>query len=239
MSEALHNFDEMWSAYPCPGGAGEEAKRMIGGAVDAAWITNTCVVRVSRALNYSGNLVPSVSGDEILTVKGADARHYALRVAEFGAYLRRRYGPPGHTHRYGPQRGGAAPAALAGRRGLICFDVSTWSDATGHFDLWDGVACRHHAYFELADAVHLWDVRPNARPRTLSGSVGEGGRNLSADVLAVQDRLAHFGVDPGAVDGADGPQTRAAIRAFQGRFMGAPDGRVDPNGRTWRELLGL
>lgn len=30
--------------------------------------------------------------------------------------------------------------------------------------------------------------------------------------------------------------TVKAIRAFQSRFLSSPDGRVDPNGRTWREL---
>ena len=30
--------------------------------------------------------------------------------------------------------------------------------------------------------------------------------------------------------------TVKAIRAFQSRFLSSPDGRVDPYGRTWREL---
>lgn len=237
MPESLRNFDAMWANYPVPGGPADEAKRMIGGAVDAAWITNTCVVRVSRSFNYSGNLVPATSS-ALLSVQGADRRHYALRVAEFEAYLRRRYGPPTLTHTYSPALGGPVPDTFVGKKGVICFEVSQWSDATGHFDLWDGAACRHHGYFELADAVHLWEVPAGPPATVLSGSVGRGGVNQPADVLAVQDRLALRGVDPGPVDGVVGSKTIAAIEAFQAGFMARPDGRVDPAGRTWQELLG-
>ena len=54
-------------------------------------------------------------------------------------------------------------------------------------------------------------------------------------VTLLRDR----GVDPGPIDGDIGRKTIAAIREFQGSFMRRPDGRVDPNGRTFRELLGL
>ena len=37
-----------------PNGAAEEVKALIGGHVNAGWITNTCVIRMSRALNYAG-----------------------------------------------------------------------------------------------------------------------------------------------------------------------------------------
>jgi Putative peptidoglycan binding domain/Penicillin-insensitive murein endopeptidase len=78
----------------------------------------------------------------------------------------------------------------------------------------------------------------------LSGSVGQGGRNGHDDVQLVQKLLNKNGhlVDIGDVpeDGNLDERTQAAIIAFQRRMvqLSAPDGRVDPRGRTWRILLG-
>lgn len=65
----------------------------------------------------------------------------------------------------------------------------------------------------------------------LSGSVGRGGQNGAGDVKAVQKAL---GI---GLDGQCGPQTIAAIEAFQ-RWIGQakPDGRVDAGGATERAL---
>ncbi len=65
---------------------------------------------------------------------------------------------------------------------------------------------------------------------SLSGSVGEEGQNRKADVRLVQGWL---GTD---VDGFVGPKTIGAIRDAQSAWMSRPDGRVDPGGRTEREL---
>jgi hypothetical protein len=45
-------------------------------------------------------------------------------------------------------------------------------------------------------------------------------------VAAVQGRLAELGYYPGVVDGVMGPQTRAAIAAFESRHGLAVDGRI-------------
>ncbi|MBC2710082.1 MAG: peptidoglycan-binding protein [Desulfosarcina sp.] len=67
--------------------------------------------------------------------------------------------------------------------------------------------------------------------------VGFGGVNEPPDVITVQSYLCLSGaVAPIAVDGIAGPKTIEAIRTFQARFMLAPDGRVDPGGRTIHEL---
>ncbi len=67
----------------------------------------------------------------------------------------------------------------------------------------------------------------------LSGAVGRGGKNASGDVRAVQ---AALGIP---VDGQCGPQTIAAIVAFQKKLgQSAPDGRVDAGGATERALAG-
>lgn len=73
-------------------------------------------------------------------------------------------------------------------------------------------------------------------------SVGNGGRNNKADVLVVQRLLNNFTTGMGlpalVVDGGFGDNTGRAIKRFQAQIMGlgAPDGRVDPGGRTIRAL---
>lgn len=231
----LRNFEEMWLAYPNPGQSSSAAKATIGGRVDADWIKNTCVVRVSRALNYSDQPIPQSSNDEIVTVTGADNLNYALRVREFSKYMDRVYGPATLHHEYEGGQGGAVPPSFVGREGIIMFDVDGWSDATGHFDLWNGGRCRHAAYFNRASSVSLWEADGVAPPR-LGGSVGRGGRNTDADTRTVQQLLIDRGEQPGRVDGDCGPRTIAAIESFQRGFLSRPDGRVDVDGRTWREL---
>ncbi|MGD9691870.1 MAG: peptidoglycan-binding protein [Phycisphaerales bacterium] len=75
----------------------------------------------------------------------------------------------------------------------------------------------------------------------LQGSVGQGGVNLASDVLIVQQLLNRHDLAPLALvaeDGRAGPMVVEAIRHFQARHanMSSPDGRVDPEGRTWRAL---
>ena len=80
-------------------------------------------------------------------------------------------------------------------------------------------------------------------PKTITGSVGRGGRNYpAADVMTVQYLLNCVPASQGgptpelAVDGAVGPKTIAAIERFQRANTGACDGRVDPGGATLHAL---
>jgi hypothetical protein len=234
----------MWDEYPL--GTSDEVKERIGGSVNVDWITNTCVIRVSRSFNYAGYKIPS-GRQGLSTQKGADGKRYAIRVKEFKAYLRQVYGAPQVTHAYDGE-GGPVPESLLGRQGVIAFDVKGWDDATGHFDLWDGDRCINHDYFERASKVSLWEVSDGegrtqqASPplgRVLSASVGAGGVNRPDDVRLVQNLLVARGFDPGPADGLMGKKTIAAIKEFQRRFTSKPDGRVDPGGRTLQELYGM
>jgi hypothetical protein len=238
----LTGFSRLWSEYPR--GTAEDVKALIGGDVAADWITNTCVVRVCRSLNYGGYPL-AVRPPGMSTIKGGDGKRYGIRVREMKVFMRSTQGAP----QLSLALGGDVPAELSGRRGVICFDVTGWSDATGHFDLWDGEACANHGYFERASRVHLWEVQDGepasttpggvAAPQKLVASVGAGGKNRPDDVRLVQTLLAAQGFDPGPIDGSAGSATLEAIRAFQRRFVTFPDGRVDPAGRTFRELNGL
>ncbi|WP_158823300.1 type VI secretion system amidase effector protein Tae4 [Granulicella sp. S156] len=136
----LPNFDILRRNYPT--GENPDAVRMaIGGAVARMPpLSNTCVIRMSRALNYAGPLyeIPQNGGaSPLLTYKGGDGKNYALRVAQFLHYLAQSYGRPDISKRY--QRGEKESITpFLGKRGIIAWHISGWSDASGHFTLWDG-----------------------------------------------------------------------------------------------------
>jgi muramidase (phage lysozyme) len=79
---------------------------------------------------------------------------------------------------------------------------------------------------------------------SILASVGRNGTNRYADVVTIQ-RLINDNLPiplrPLVIDGRCGPATIAAIEEIQRRNlnMGAPDGRVDPHGATFRFLAGL
>jgi peptidoglycan hydrolase-like protein with peptidoglycan-binding domain len=79
---------------------------------------------------------------------------------------------------------------------------------------------------------------------SISASVGHQATNRMPDVRTVQALLnrhtPRLGVAPLSVDGNAGPRTVAAIKLFQQKVAGMAlaDGRVDPAGRTWRQLAG-
>lgn len=54
---------------------------------------------------------------------------------------------------------------------------------------------------------------------------------LRSYTRAIQDKLVEFGYDPGPVDGALGPKTRAAIMAYE------RDNGLDQNGQVSKALL--
>lgn len=70
----------------------------------------------------------------------------------------------------------------------------------------------------------------------LIDSVGAAGKNRKADVESVQRLLTARHLYRGRVDGLCGPLTVDGILRFQRGFMSKPDGRVDPNGGTFRRL---
>src|SRR5688572_3020286 len=79
----------------------------------------------------------------------------------------------------------------------------------------------------------------------LSASVGQNGVNKHDDVLVVQillNKSSHIVESIGKVpeDGNLDANTQRAIIAFQHDIVriASPDGRVDPNGRTFRTLTG-
>lgn len=153
----LPSFAAMKKAYPnhvTP----EEVFKLIGGKVEQNHFPNSCVVRISRALNYSGHAVRR--GMHAETVSGADRRWYAYRVVEFERYMTSNLGPPDVMANAAGANGPTDRTHFAGKRGIIAFCVAGWSNATGHFDLWDGTRCVHEDYFDKANQVSLWLAPP-------------------------------------------------------------------------------
>jgi hypothetical protein len=145
----LPPFESLWNNYP-PESDVPTVKRAIGGHVDAAWIENTCAVRLSRALNYSNRPIPNNRAD-LHVVTGGDQKYYAFRVKEMRRYLESSYGKATYV-----ASGAGAHMHMRNKRGIIMFDVRGWSNATGHFDIWNGSEARHHAYFSESREVLLW-----------------------------------------------------------------------------------
>jgi len=134
---ALQSYSKLWDEYPdyinYPDS--KEVKALIGGNVDADWITNTCAIRLSRALNYHGIPVPGNFAG-MSTVKGGDKKRYAFRVREMNKWMTFALGNPDFDQK--KKKGDAfSKSALATMKGIIGFDIA-FTDATGHLDLWDG-----------------------------------------------------------------------------------------------------
>ena len=76
---------------------------------------------------------------------------------------------------------------------------------------------------------------------SLSSSVGQGGTNLTKDVLLIQQLINQklpIPLRPLSEDGSCGQMTIDAIMQVQARFLhlAHPDGRIDPGGATWKFL---
>lgn len=150
----LPTYDKLIAAYPNLPLA--EVKALIGARVDADWIDNACTLRVSRALNYSEAKVPFIKDAEgkQQTLKGADGRWYIFRVRILKGYLGDAYGKADVTAA-GKAGQGVKVDPFLHVRGIIGMKVSGWTNATGHFTLWDGSTCVDGTNY-LPDASEAW-----------------------------------------------------------------------------------
>ena len=156
----LQSWYSLWIAYPdyqyFPDS--KAVKEDIGGTVNVEWITNTCAVRMSRALNKNGVLVP-INFNGLSTLKGRDERRYAYRVAEMRKWLEFALGKPDVDVK--KQANSAFDkSSIASMKGIIAFDIS-FTDATGHLDMWNGVGFSSEYktskdYWTAATRVSLW-----------------------------------------------------------------------------------
>jgi hypothetical protein len=182
----IENFSDVWDYYPSYFKTSESVKKMIGGGVNVNWITNTCVVRTSRALNYSSNELSRHefqkygrrNGKKGLVVRGGDGNWYALRVTEMSLYLKKKYFAPIHYRKpskvikklkqtkSGKFRENRRASNFIKDQlihnnfsGIIMYNVPIFQTATGHFDIIkDGSRIKGHGRLEEASEVFIWPV---------------------------------------------------------------------------------
>jgi len=157
MARKLPDFDTLVPLYPGDGFTADIVKRMIGGSVDSKDIDDTCIVRISKPLNYSGHPIPAWT-EPFRTRKGKDNKWYGLRVKEFWPYMIKTYGQPTVF-----SKAPIARKSFSGIRGIIGFRVPFRDgSATGHFTLWDGERLLYggsqHDYFSIATEAALWEA---------------------------------------------------------------------------------
>lgn len=73
-------------------------------------------------------------------------------------------------------------------------------------------------------------------PISLTGSVGQNGKNSPGDVRFVFSLFNKILPTPLAVDDQCSADLIQAIYDFQRHFLSQPDGRIDVGGTTWRKL---
>jgi hypothetical protein len=150
-----------------PQGETEAVKARIGGAVNADWITNTCAIRMSHTLNCAGKTVPNMGSESI---QGGAPHHwqYIFRVKQLDPQVQRMFGKGFTVRGSGAGGRGVDVTKFHGKKGIIKFDTTgAWDDASGHFDLWNGVSMNEEThnnpetvkrYFSLAISVTLWEL---------------------------------------------------------------------------------
>lgn len=136
---------------------GERVASVVGGNVEKninnpdpkqRW-SNTCAVRMSYILSESGIHIPRTPGK---TVTGGDKRQYFFRVRDLIAFLQQHWGRP-EIVAFPPSGGGS----LKGKKGVILFEVTGWSDAVGHATVFNGTYCYDHCYFNEPGATYRTD----------------------------------------------------------------------------------
>lgn len=132
---ALPTIDKLFANLPL--GTPEQVATLIGGPIgkniiDSNW--ETCCIRLSRALNYSGAPIegwtkmanPYMGKDgKVRALNGADNKWYIYSTYDLRVYLTTRYGYPKMF------KGDADETTVSGVAGIIMFG---WR----HVDLWDG-----------------------------------------------------------------------------------------------------
>ncbi len=173
----LPPFDDLVKNYPTVDSV-IALKKMIGGGADDTgeppgprqWLGgangDTCTLRMSRALNYSGVHLPSHQRG-LRTVHGQDKFNYAFAVHEFEQWLLSQFGSPDINVKGAP----VSRQKFAGHKGIIVFDINFGLNmdgqtrALGHADLWDGktfydelngTSNPNRDFFNIALQVSLW-----------------------------------------------------------------------------------
>jgi hypothetical protein len=161
--QILPSFDDFLLAYPSHldnnFATSQQVYTAVGGAVLTKYnqgARNTCALRVSKGLNYSGVTIPNIPG---VTVKGADNKNYFLVAKNLLHWMKMTFGTPtGTNHLTGVQggiNGENFPALLQGKQGIYIMipNDSSLFEATGHADMFFDGDCDGACYFSASGGV--------------------------------------------------------------------------------------
>ena len=169
-TQSLPSRNSFYSNFPKDGSSGMsagEVYQLLGGSILNSHITNpdnygnACALRVSRALNYSGNPIPvfyNKSGQQ-RTEKGADNKNYILDAASLLAYMKKTFpsSNPLHLVNKTPTE---IKKALQNKWGIYIMipkNRATFG-ASGHADFWSQNNCLSGSYIDKASEVYFWEL---------------------------------------------------------------------------------
>jgi hypothetical protein len=163
----LPSFINFKNACPSKGTTGDVlCNTIIGGDISVMYNSvlaqnkklNTCAIRISRALNYSGIIIPVLPDNpngSKNTVKGADGLNYIINAKALNAWMKKTFGtnPTNYVH-YTSSQGGVKgknfPGLLTGKKGIysmVSLQSIQNSWGTGHADLFENGECLLNCHF--------------------------------------------------------------------------------------------
>jgi len=141
------SFIKAWTHFSEINISVKDVGQKIGGHVainiDSGIFQNACPIRMSYVLNKCGIIIPRGKGYAV--VSGKDKKQYMYRVNDMITYLEEIFGKPDFTKK-SPQK-----SDFNGKKGIIVFSGSGWSNARGHVTLWDGNICSDACHFMGSD----------------------------------------------------------------------------------------
>jgi hypothetical protein len=166
-------YSSLKASYPTTGSP-KQMYNIVGGDVAKAYndgeakdptnnpYANTCALRMSVALNKSGNdldiKINNNKGESMYTLTGGDKKEYALRKNDIKDYMKAKYGKADLITKSTDKDFDEQISKIQGQKGVIVFDVSGWGNATGHITIYDGNGnCGHDCYFK--DAIEAENVQ--------------------------------------------------------------------------------
>lgn len=169
-AQTLPGRNSFYSHFPKVGSNGmpsSQVYQLVGGHPYQAHIAgnsnyqNACALRVSRALNYSGNPISVFknNNNEQKTEKGDDNLNYILDASSLLAYMKKTFpnSTPVHLINKTPTE---IKTALNGKWGIYIMipkNRATFG-ASGHADFWSNTGCLSGCYFEKAKEVYFWEL---------------------------------------------------------------------------------
>jgi len=156
------DFVKVWKNYPgydkVPS---DELLEQLGG--DMSWMSNTCAIRTTMALNSI-----KVRPGDICNARWKDEkrRKYVIRVKAMTRFLRATYGAPAWTGKGVKtealdEEGNNIykhPESIKGKAGIIHYHDCDFSDASGHYDVWDGYRVKGHDQLRRCKTFDLYNI---------------------------------------------------------------------------------